>query len=250
MTFPQNQELVNGDRFSERDLFVQGAAREGMTQTNTYAAIEAALRADLEALPRCRVREEALKVGLFIARTHAAYDRLFTFPREIMAGNKALLAACGEMTASRVRSCLKALIKLGWITQENEDTFFYRRFGKWKDTPNQYRSGSKLAGFFPETATIRDSQDESLEIVALKEALPPLKPKGKSRKAINAMLRLKRLTVKMALRKAEEALARTRVSRPAVAHSTEPSAAFNSWLDKLQATLAPNALAGSRGGCS
>lgn len=218
-----------------------------MTQTNTYAAIEAALRADLEALPRCRVREEALRIGLFIARTHAAYDRLFTFPREIMAANAGLLAACGQMTASRVRSCLKALIKLGWITQENEDTFFYRRFGVWKDTPNQYRSGSKLSGFFPQTATIKESQDESLEIVAVKEALPPLKPKGKSRRAINLTLKLKRLAAALALRKAEATKPRERLSRPVVPHSTEQSPAFNSWLDKLQSQFAPNALAASTG---
>jgi len=217
-----------------------------MTQTNTYAAIEAALRADLAALPRCRVREDALRIGLFIARTHAAYDRLFTFPREIMAGHKALLAACGEMTASRVRSCLKALIKLGWIEQTNEDTFFYRRFGVWKDTPNQYRSGSKLSAFFPETATIRESSDEILEIVAVKD-LPPIKPKGKSRRAINLALKLKRLAAAIALRKAEAAKPRERLSRPVMPHSTEQSPAFNSWLDRLQATLAPNALAASTG---
>ena len=123
---------------------------------DVFALLRERLETALGDLPRCRVRIDALKIGMFLARLAPRDVEAFAFATTIQ-DHPRFQRWCGSTnstgeawTRQRIRSCRDALVRVGFLIQVNVDTvcYFDDATKGFRDTPNHFRFGSEYGETF------------------------------------------------------------------------------------------------------
>ncbi|WP_156399175.1 hypothetical protein [Methylobacterium sp. Leaf466] len=154
--------------------------------TDIYGLLQERLTTALGDLPRCRVREDAAKIGLFLARLAPRDVESFAFATTIQ-DHPRFRVWCGSCdsngkpwTRQRIRSCRDALVRVEFILKMNDDTvcYFVENTKTFRDTPNHFRFGpeygSILAPTLPKTPSAASSSAPVLQVEP--PSSPPLSP--------------------------------------------------------------------------